>query len=59
VGKAIASGPGIQRGQLNSPVNIMDTVAFALGLPALFEWDSVPVYEAFGLPVERQSLPCG
>ena len=57
----IASGPGIQPGRLTSPVNTMDTAvtaAFALGLPILPEWDGVLVYEAFGLPVERQSEGC-
>lgn len=57
----IASGPGIQPRQLTTQVNIMDTAAtaaFMLGLPIPPEWDGVPVYEAFGLPVERQSAPC-
>ena len=26
--------------------------------PPPTEWDGVPVYEAFGLPVERQSVQC-
>ena len=57
----IASGPGIQPKVLTTPVNTMDTAAtaaFLLGLPIPHEWDGVPVYEAFGLPVERQSAPC-
>ncbi|HSL28296.1 MAG TPA: alkaline phosphatase family protein [Anaerolineales bacterium] len=57
----IAAGPGIQPRALTSPVHTMDTAAtaaFALGLPLPPEWDGVPVYEAFGLPVERQSLQC-
>jgi len=57
----IASGPGIQPMQLNAPVHTMDTAAtaaFALGLPIPPEWDGVPVYEAFGLPVEKQSVAC-
>jgi predicted AlkP superfamily pyrophosphatase or phosphodiesterase len=57
----IVSGPGIQPGQLTTQVNIMDTAAtaaFALGLPIPPEWDGIPVYEAFGLPVEQQSAPC-
>jgi predicted AlkP superfamily pyrophosphatase or phosphodiesterase len=57
----IASGPGIQPKQLTTQVHTMDTAAtaaFALGFPLLPEWDGVPVYEAFGLPVERQSTPC-
>ena len=57
----IASGPGIQPKQLTTQVHTMDTAAtaaFALGLPIPPEWDGVPVYEAFGLPVERQSTAC-
>lgn len=57
----VASGPGIQPKALTAPVNIMDTAAtaaFALDLPIPPEWDGVPVYEAFGLPAERQSAPC-
>lgn len=56
-----AAGPGIQPRALTSPVHTMDTAAtaaFALGLPIPPEWDGVPVYEAFGLPVERQSVQC-
>jgi hypothetical protein len=34
------------------------TAAFALGLPIPADWDGVPVYEAFGLPVEKQSIDC-
>ena len=57
----IASGPGIQPKQLTTQVHTMDTAAtaaFALGLPIPPEWDGVPVYEAFGLPVLRQSFAC-
>jgi arylsulfatase A-like enzyme len=57
----IAAGPGIQPKALTSVVHTMDTAAiaaFALGLPIPAEWDGVPVYEAFGLPVERQSVQC-
>lgn len=57
----IVSGPGVQPKVLTTPVNTMDTAAtaaFMLGLPIPPEWDGVPVYEAFGLPVERQSAPC-
>lgn len=57
----VISGPGIQPKTLTTPVHIMDTAAtaaFALGLPIPADWDGVPVYEAFGLPVERQSVPC-
>ncbi len=57
----IASGPGIQPKVLTTQVNTMDTAAtaaFALGLSIPPEWDGVPIYEAFGLPVERQSAPC-
>ncbi|RPI93238.1 MAG: alkaline phosphatase family protein [Chloroflexi bacterium] len=57
----IASGSGIQPKPLTSLVHTMDTAAtaaFALGLSAPPEWAGVPVYEAFGLPVERQSEAC-
>lgn len=57
----VASGPGIQPGPLTSPVHTMDTAAtaaFALGLDPPADWDGVPVYEAFGLPVEKQSAQC-
>jgi predicted AlkP superfamily pyrophosphatase or phosphodiesterase len=57
----IASGAGIQPKPLTSPIHIMDTAAtaaFALGLDFPVEWDGVPVYEAFGLPVEKQSMAC-
>jgi hypothetical protein len=57
----IASGPGIQPKVLTTQVNTMDTAAtaaFVLGLPIPPEWDGAPIYEAFGLPVERQSAPC-
>jgi hypothetical protein len=38
---------------------LVDTAAtFALGLSIPFEWDGVPVYEAFGLPVEEESKGC-
>ncbi len=57
----IASGPGIQPKQLTVTVHTMDTAAtaaFALGLNIPAEWDGVPVYEAFGLPVVKQSRQC-
>jgi predicted AlkP superfamily pyrophosphatase or phosphodiesterase len=57
----IASGPGIQPKQLTTQVHTMDTAAtaaFALGLDIPAEWDGVLVYEAFGLPVEEQSVQC-
>jgi len=57
----IAFGPGIQPKVLTTQVHTMDTAAtaaFILGLPIPPEWDGVPVYEAFGLPVEKQSAPC-
>lgn len=57
----VVSGPGVQPSILTTPVNTMDTAAtaaFMLGLPIPPEWDGVPVYEAFGLPVERQSASC-
>jgi hypothetical protein len=49
----VANGPGIQPGQINAQVSIMDTaptIAYALELPLQPEWDGFPVYEAFGLP---------
>jgi predicted AlkP superfamily pyrophosphatase or phosphodiesterase len=57
----IASGAGVQAKQLTTQVHTMDTAAtaaYALGLPISAEWDGVPVYEAFGLPVEKQSKAC-
>ena len=57
----IASGAGIQPKQLTTQVHTMDTAAtaaFALGLDIPAEWDGVPVYEAFGLPIEKQSEGC-
>jgi predicted AlkP superfamily pyrophosphatase or phosphodiesterase len=51
----IASGPGIQAGELTTPIYTMDTAAtaaYALGLPIPAEWDGMPVLEAFGLPQE-------
>lgn len=57
----IAVGPGVQPGALGSPIHTMDTAAtaaFALGLSIPGEWDGVPVYEAFGLPVEKPSVEC-
>jgi hypothetical protein len=57
----IAAGPGIQPKTLTTLVHTMDTAAtaaFALGLPIPDDWDGVPIYEAFGLPVERQSADC-
>ncbi len=57
----IAAGPGIQPKTLTTVVHTMDTAAtaaFALGLLIPTDWDGVPVYEAFGLPVERTSVQC-
>ena len=57
----IAFGAGIQPAALNSNINTVDTAstaAFALGLPIPAEWDGVPVYEAFGLPIEKESTGC-
>jgi hypothetical protein len=57
----IASGPGIRPGELTTTVHTMDTAAtaaFALGLDIPSEWDGVPVYEAFGLPVANESVQC-
>lgn len=57
----IASGAGVQPAALNSPITTVDTAAtaaFALGLSIPPEWDGVPIYEAFGLPVEKESVGC-
>jgi arylsulfatase A-like enzyme len=57
----IAVGPGIQPKPLTTLIHTMDTAAtaaFALGLSIPAEWDGVPVYEAFGLPAEKQSAAC-
>ena len=57
----IASGPGIVPGKLLAQVHTMDTAAtaaYALGLSIPLEWDGVPVYEALGLPVVKQSKSC-
>lgn len=57
----IAVGPGIQPRQLTSFIQTTDTAAtaaFALGLPIPAEWDGAPVYEAFGLPPEKQTVQC-
>lgn len=51
----IISGPQVIPGELQTPIYIMDTaatIAFALGLPLQPDWDGVPAYEAFGLPVD-------
>lgn len=51
----IISGPRIFPGELQTQVYTMDTAAtaaFALGLPLPLDWDGIPVYEAFGLPVD-------
>jgi hypothetical protein len=52
----IISGPRIVAGELTAQVHIMDTAAtaaFALGLPIPNDWDGIPVYEAFGMPVDE------
>ena len=57
----IASGPGIVPGALTTTVHTYDTAAtaaYVLGLPIPPEWDGVLVYEAFGLPIEKQSVQC-
>ncbi len=57
----IASGAGIRPAELTSPVSTVDTAAtaaFALGLDIPVEWDGVPIYEAFGLPIEKTSVGC-
>ncbi|MBI5964802.1 MAG: alkaline phosphatase family protein [Chloroflexi bacterium] len=50
----VISGPRVTPGPLTTPVHTMDTAAttaFVLGLPIPPEWEGVPVFEAFGLPV--------
>lgn len=57
----IAAGPGIQPKLLTSPIHTMDTAAtaaFALRLSIPAEWDGVPVYEAYDLPIEKPSVEC-
>ena len=57
----IVSGAGIQPKQLTGTVHTIDTAAtaaFALGLDIPEDWDGVPVYEAFGLAVDKQSEQC-
>ena len=57
----IISGPRIAPGELSTQVYTMDsaaTTAFTLGLPLPPEWDGVPVYEAFGMPVGEQPEGC-
>lgn len=52
----VISGPRIVPGELQTQVHIMDTAAtaaFALGLPLPLDWDGIPVYEAFGMPVDE------
>ena len=48
--------------QLTTQVETMDTAAttaYALELPIPSEWDGVPVYEAFGMPIgEREEVAC-
>ena len=51
----IVNGPRIIPGALQTQVYTMDTAAtaaFGLGLPIPPEWDGIPVYEAFGMPVD-------
>lgn len=53
--------PGIQPKPLTTLIHTTDTAAtatFALGLDIPAEWDGVPVYEAFGLPIAAQSIDC-
>jgi predicted AlkP superfamily pyrophosphatase or phosphodiesterase len=57
----IAFGAGIQPAALSSSITTTDTAAtaaFALGLDLPAEWDGVPIYEAFGLPIEKESAGC-
>jgi len=59
----IASGPGIVPVELTLPMYTMDTAvtaAYALGLPLQPDWDGIPIYEAFGLPMQatHETNPC-
>jgi predicted AlkP superfamily pyrophosphatase or phosphodiesterase len=57
----IASGPGIRPGPLTTTVHTMDTAAtaaYALGLEFPADWDGVPIFDAFGLPIEEVSSQC-
>jgi predicted AlkP superfamily pyrophosphatase or phosphodiesterase len=57
----IAFGAGIQPASLTGKITTTDTAAtaaFALNLPISEEWDGVPVYEAFGLPVIEETRGC-
>ena len=50
----IVSGPGVIPGPLTSFIQTTDTgvtAAYMLGLAPAPDWDGIPVYEAFGLPV--------
>lgn len=52
----IISGPGIIPGELKTVIQTMDTAvtaAYALKFPSQPEWDGIPVYEAFGLPLQN------
>jgi predicted AlkP superfamily pyrophosphatase or phosphodiesterase len=57
----IAFGAGIQPASLTGKITTTDTAAtaaFALNLSIPEEWDGVPVYEAFGLPVIEETRGC-
>ncbi|NWF64136.1 MAG: alkaline phosphatase family protein [Chloroflexi bacterium] len=57
----MAFGAGVKPAALNSTITAVDTAAtaaFALGLDIPVEWDGLPVYEVFGLPIERNSVVC-
>ncbi len=57
----IISGPRVLPAQITTQVHTMDTAAttaFVLGLPLPPEWDGVPVFEAFGLPISAYSESC-
>ena len=56
----IINGLGIVRGELNIPIQTMDTAAtaaYALGLPLQSNWQGIPVYEAFGQPRLKEHPP--
>ncbi len=57
----IVHGPGVLPLTITTQVHTMDTAAtaaFALGLSIPPEWDGMPVYEAFGMPVIDQDNGC-
>jgi predicted AlkP superfamily pyrophosphatase or phosphodiesterase len=57
----VASGAGVQPIAISSEVVTTDTAAtaaYALNITIPAEWDGVPVYEVFGLPITETSKGC-